>query len=103
MADVNANGSYDDLPLMPLRGVVMYPRSIMPLYVGREISIKSIELAQTTRDRLIFLVTQRETDEAPGPDNLCPVGVVGRVLQLLRLPEGSIKVLFEGICRASWR
>ncbi|MCR5561943.1 MAG: endopeptidase La [Desulfovibrio sp.] len=103
MADVKANGSYEDLPLMPLRGVVMYPRSIMPLYVGREISIKSIEIAQTTRDRLIFLVTQRETDEAPGPDNLCPVGVVGRVLQLLRLPEGSIKVLFEGICRASWR
>lgn len=91
------------LPLMPLREVVMFPRSIMPLFVGREASIKAIEAAQSAYGKSIFLVTQREADvERPGAQDLFPVGVVCRLLQMLRLPDGTIKVLFEGLHRAAW-
>ena len=91
------------LPVMPLREVVMFPRSIMPLFVGREASMKAIEAAQASPARLIYLVTQKEPElERPSPDQLFPVGVVCRVLQVLRLPDGTIKVLFEGVRRARW-
>lgn len=92
------------LPIMPLREVVMFPRSIMPLFVGREASIKAIEVAQASYSKQIFLVTQREPDqEKPEADDLAPVGVVCKVLQMLRLPDGTIKVLFEGMYRAVWQ
>lgn len=92
------------LPIMPLREVVMFARSIMPLFVGREASIKAIEVAQASYSKQIFLVTQREPDqEKPEADDLAPVGVVCKVLQMLRLPDGTIKVLFEGMYRAVWQ
>ena len=91
------------LPVMPLREVVMFPRAIMPLFVGREGSIKAIETAQASYSKQIFLVTQREPElEKPQGGDLCPVGVISKVLQMLRLPDGTIKVLFEGLQRASW-
>ncbi|RHH23485.1 endopeptidase La [Desulfovibrio sp. AM18-2] len=91
------------LPFMPLREVVMFPRSIMPLFVGREASIKAIEAAQADYNKKIFLVAQRESDlEKPAAEDLAPVGVVCKVLQMLRLPDGTIKVLFEGLFRAQW-
>ncbi|MFT4301015.1 MAG: endopeptidase La [Desulfovibrio sp.] len=92
-----------DLPIMPLREVVMFPRSIMPLFVGREASIKAIEAAQSSYSKQIFLVAQREPElEKPEASDLAPVGVVSKVLQMLRLPDGTIKVLFEGMYRANW-
>ena len=92
------------LPFMPLREVVMFPRSIMPLFVGREASIKAIEDAQAHYGKQIFLVTQKEAEvERPGSEDLFAVGVICKVLQMLRLPDGTIKVLFEGMHRASWR
>lgn len=94
---------YVDLPIMPLREVVMFPRSIMPLFVGREASIKAIEAAQSSYSKQIFLVAQREPElEKPEASDLAPVGVVSKVLQMLRLPDGTIKVLFEGMYRANW-
>lgn len=94
---------YVDLPIMPLREVVMFPRSIMPLFVGREASIKAIEAAQASFSKQIFLVAQREPElEKPEASDLAPVGVVSKVLQMLRLPDGTIKVLFEGMYRANW-
>ncbi|MDR2820647.1 MAG: endopeptidase La [Desulfovibrio sp.] len=96
-------GVFVEFPVMPLREVVMFPRAIMPLFVGREASIKAIESAQNSYDRQIFLVAQRNPElEKPADDDLCPVGVVSRVLQMLRLPDGTIKVLFEGLYRAKW-
>lgn len=93
-----------ELPLMSLREVVMFPHVIMPLFVGREASIKAIESSIADYGKHIFLVAQKEPDvEKPGPDDLFPVGVVSKILQLLRLPDGSIKVLFEGLYRAEWR
>lgn len=91
------------LPLMSLREVVMFPRSVAPLFVGRDVSIKAIESALADHNKKIFLVAQREPDlEKPGLNDLFTVGTVSRVLQLLKLPDGTIKVLFEGLYRAKW-
>ncbi|MDO9632271.1 MAG: LON peptidase substrate-binding domain-containing protein, partial [Humidesulfovibrio sp.] len=85
------------LPLMSLREVVMFPKSIVPLFVGREASIKAIESAIAVNDKHIFLVTQKLPEkERPEPGDLFAVGTVSRILQMLRLPDGTIKVLFEG-------
>ena len=93
-----------ELPIMSLREVVMFPHAIMPLFVGREASVKAIESSIADYGKQIFLVAQKEPDvEKPGPGDLFPVGVVSKILQLLRLPDGSIKVLFEGMYRAAWR
>jgi ATP-dependent Lon protease len=91
------------LPMMSLREVVMFPRAIVPLFVGREASIKAIEAAVADHDKKIFLVTQKTPEkEKPGPDDLYTLGAVSKVLQMLRLPDGTIKVLFEGVRRARW-
>jgi ATP-dependent Lon protease len=91
------------LPLMSLREVVMFPKSIVPLFVGRDASIKAIESAIAVNDKHIFLVTQKLPEkERPEPGDLFAVGTVSRILQMLRLPDGTIKVLFEGLYRANW-
>ncbi len=92
-----------ELPLMPLREVVMFPRSIVPLFVGRETSVKAIENALESHDRQILLVAQRDSSlTQPKREDMFDVGTVSRILQLLRLPDGTIKVLFEGLYRARW-
>lgn len=104
MADESTKSGVKALPLMPLREVVMFPKAIMPLFVGREASIKSIEAAQSVYNRHIFLVSQSVANQdKPRASDLCSIGVVSKVLQVLRLPDGTIKVLFEGLYRASWR
>ncbi|SKA80085.1 ATP-dependent Lon protease [Paucidesulfovibrio gracilis DSM 16080] len=91
------------LPMMSLREVVMFPRSIVPLFVGREASVKAIESALANFDKKIFLVTQRAPEkEKPEPGDLYEVGTVSKILQMLRLPDGTIKVLFEGLYRGRW-
>ena len=109
MSDLEINGDLSRadepivLPLMSLREVVMFPRSVAPLFVGRDVSIRAIESALSDYNKLIFLVAQRQPDlEKPGLDDLFAVGTVSRVLQLLKLPDGTIKVLFEGLYRAGW-
>ncbi len=95
--------SLPEIPLMPLREVVMFPGTVMPLFVGRESSIKAIEAAMTTPEKQVCLVVQREADmETPDVRALFPIGVLSRVLQLLRLPDGTIKVLLEGLHRVKW-
>ena len=104
MSDEARGSAIEELPVMPLREVVMFPRSIMPLFVGREASIKAIEAAHATYSKQIFLVAQREAGlEKPDAGDLSPVGVVSKILQILRLPDGTIKVLFEGLYRATWQ
>ncbi len=93
-----------EMPLMTIRDVVMFPRAIMPLFVGRDASIRAIEAGHSDHDKKIFLVAQRDPSiEKPEADDLYPVGVVSRILQILRLPDGTIKVLFEGLYRATWQ
>ncbi|MDC7218282.1 MAG: LON peptidase substrate-binding domain-containing protein, partial [Spirochaetales bacterium] len=99
----NTSAEQNILPMMSLREVVMFPRSIVPLFVGRESSIKAIEEAISDYDKKIFLVTQEFPEkEKPEPEDLFRVGTVSKILQMLRLPDGTIKVLFEGMYRASW-
>lgn len=91
------------LPVMSLREVVMFPKSIVPLFVGRESSIKAIERALERFEKRIFLVAQKDPgQERPEVDGLFEIGTVSKVLQMLRLPDGTIKVLFEGLYRVVW-
>ena len=84
------------LPVLPLRDIVVFPHMIVPLFVGREKSIKALE-AVMAEDKQIILVTQTEADfEDPDADGLYMTGTVGSILQLLKLPDGAVKVLVEG-------
>jgi ATP-dependent Lon protease len=90
----------DRLPLLPLRDVVVYPYMTIPLLVGRLPSINAIERA-VARDRMLFVTAQRRSEVAdPAQDELYATGTVVRVLQLFRLPDGTMRVLVEGLCRA---
>lgn len=102
--DPSQNFEEVELPLMPLREFVMFPHAMVSLFVGRIPSIKALENASSTYGKKICLVSQRDPEiEKPLPDDLYNVGVVSRILQFLRLPENSIKVLFEGLYRATWK
>ena len=90
-----------ELPLLPLRDVVVYPHMVLPLFVGREKSIEALEDAMAN-DKQVLLVAQRNAaDDNPGADDMYQVGTVSNILQLLKLPDGTIKVLVEGGFRAA--
>jgi ATP-dependent Lon protease len=89
-----------EYPVVALRDVVIFPSMVIPLFVGRTASISAIEAAQKENKRL-FLVTQKDASvESPEQNDLYPFGVLANILQLLRLPDGTIKVLIEGERRA---
>ncbi|HEY2955324.1 MAG TPA: endopeptidase La [Candidatus Eisenbacteria bacterium] len=89
----------DRLPLLPLRDVVVFPYMTIPLLVGRLPSINAIEKA-VARDRMLFVTAQKSSEIAdPSHDELYRIGTVVRVLQLFRLPDGTLRVLVEGLCR----
>ncbi|KFN48540.1 peptidase [Arenimonas malthae CC-JY-1] len=90
-----------DLPVLPLRDVVVYPHMVIPLFVGRDRSIKALDLAMAG-DKQILLVAQKSPDtDDPGAEDLYSVGTLAQVLQLLKLPDGTIKVLVEGSARVA--
>jgi ATP-dependent Lon protease len=90
----------DELPLLPVRDVVIYSYMILPLMVGRERSIKAVEAA-LAKDRLIFLATQKfSTEEDPAPESIYPVGTVAMVVKMLKLPDGRVKILVQGLAKA---
>jgi ATP-dependent Lon protease len=89
-----------ELPVLPLRDVVVYPNMVIPLFVGREKSIKALDLAMEG-EKQILLIAQRSPDvDDPGAGELYEIGTTATILQLLKLPDGTIKVLVEGIARA---
>ncbi|CAA0119488.1 Lon protease [Halioglobus japonicus] len=89
------------LPLLPLRDVVVYPHMVLPLFVGRERSIEALEDAMAN-DKQVLLVAQRNaSDDNPTADGIYQVGTVSNILQLLKLPDGTIKVLVEGSYRCA--
>ncbi|TDK33428.1 endopeptidase La [Luteimonas terrae] len=92
-----------ELPVLPLRDVVVFPHMVIPLFVGRDKSIKALDLAMES-DKRILLVAQKsaETDD-PTADDLYQIGTLATVLQLLKLPDGTIKVLVEGTERVKLR
>ncbi|RUR16180.1 endopeptidase La [Legionella sp. km535] len=89
-----------NVPVLPLRDVVVYPHMVIPLFVGRGKSIKALEAAMVD-NKQIFLVAQRKSaNDDPTPDDIFQVGTLSSVLQLLKLPDGTVKVLVEGEKRA---
>ncbi len=89
-----------DLPILPLRDVVVFPHMVIPLFVGREKSVRALETAMAA-DKRILLIAQRGPDiDDPKAGDLYSIGTVATILQLLRLPDGTIKVLVEGVERA---
>jgi ATP-dependent Lon protease len=89
------------IPLLPLRDIVVFPGMVAPLFVGRKLSVNALNHAMTD-DKKIFLVTQKDSEvENPNIDNLYQCGIIAKVLQLLKLPDGTIKVLVEGLQRAN--
>jgi len=89
-----------ELPVLPLRDVVVYPHMVIPLFVGREKSMKALDMTMAG-DKRILLVAQRGADiDDPKAGDLYPIGTVASILQLLKLPDGTVKVLVEGSTRA---
>ena len=88
------------LPVLPLRDVVVYPHMVIPLFVGREKSIHALDVAMKA-DKRIMLIAQKQPDvDDPKGDDLYRIGTVASILQLLKLPDGTVKVLVEGVDRA---
>lgn len=88
------------LPLLPLKNVAMLPKSIIPVIVGRDISIKAVEHALKT-DRMLFVSAQKNADtETPGYSDVFTYGTRSTILQVMRMPNGPLKILAEGLCRA---
>ena len=97
------SGASDTYPVLPLRDIVVFPHMIVPLFVGREKSIKALEEVMRA-DKPILLATQRNAaDDDPAPEAIFENGTLARVLQLLKLPDGTVKVLVEGASRARIR
>lgn len=88
------------LPVLPIRDIVVFPYMILPLFVGREMSIKAIEHSLST-NKMVMLLTQRDLNaENPSPSDLYPVGTVGLIMRMLKLPDGRVKVLVQGLTKA---
>jgi ATP-dependent Lon protease len=95
-------GNPERFPLFPLRDIVIFPHMVVPLFVGREKSVLALEAAMAESDKLILLATQKNAKtEDPGPEEIYTVGTVCQIIQLLKLPDGTVKVLVEGKRRGS--
>ncbi len=90
----------EELPMLPVRDVVVFPYMILPLFVGREKSVAAVEEA-LQGDRILFLATQKEVaTEDPSPEELYETGTVAMIMRMLKLPDGRVKVLVQGLSRA---
>lgn len=100
MSSSKAEVSILGVPVLPLRDVVVYPYMVVPLFVGRERSIKALDVAMAA-DKQIFVATQKNAaDDQPTQEGIYTIGTLATVLQLLKLPDGTVKVLIEGVRRA---
>ena len=89
-----------NVPLLPVRDVVIYPYMILPLFVGRGLSIKAVDEA-LNKDRFIFLVAQKDSSvEEPEPEQIYTMGTIAMVIRMLKLPDGRVKILVQGVAKA---
>ena len=88
------------LPLLPLRDVVVFPHMVIPLFVGRPKSIKALEAAMEEGKNVVLVAQKSAAKDEPAPEDLYAVGTVSTILQMLKLPDGTVKVLVEGVQRA---
>jgi ATP-dependent Lon protease len=90
----------DTLPVLPIRDIVVFPYMILPLFVGRDMSIKAIENALGS-NRMVLLLTQKDQGiETPIPDDLYTVGTIALIMRMLKLPDGRVKILVQGLSKA---
>src|SRR5271168_468887 len=100
MSDVTKSPPSDTLAVLPLRDIVVFPHMIVPLFVGRDKSVRALESVMK-EDKQILLVAQKNAaQDDPSTDDIYKVGTISTVLQLLKLPDGTVKVLVEGSQRA---
>jgi ATP-dependent Lon protease len=92
----------ETLPMLPVRDIVVFPFMIIPLFVGRDSSIKSVEESLARSDRLILLASQKDiSDEHPAPEGIYKTGTVAMIMRMRKLPDGRIKILTQGLCKAN--
>ena len=88
------------LPVLPLRDIVVFPHMIVPLFVGREKSVKALEEVMNENKQILLLTQTDAAIEDPSQSDMYQMGTIGNILQLLKLPDGTVKVLVEGLSRA---
>jgi ATP-dependent Lon protease len=84
------------IPVLPLRDVVVYPHMVIPLFVGREKSILALEASMSDNKKILLLAQKNAEDDDPAAKDLYQIGTLSTILQMLKLPDGTIKVLVEG-------
>src|ERR671929_1568668 len=87
-------------PLLPLRDVVVFPHMVIPLFVGRPKSIKALEAAMEAGKSIVLVAQKSAAKDDPAPEDLYEIGSIANILQMLKLPDGTVKVLVEGSQRA---
>ncbi len=93
----------ESFPVLPLRDVVVYPHMVIPLFVGRQKSVRALDRAMEGNKQILLVAQKSAAEDDPGPDQTYNVGTMANILQLLKLPDGVIKVLVEGTARAGMR
>ena len=99
-SDVIPSESVELLPLLPLRDVVVFPHMVIPLFVGRQKSIKALEIAMESGKGIVLVAQKSAANDEPKAEDLYSVGSIASILQMLKLPDGTVKVLVEGTQRA---
>jgi ATP-dependent Lon protease len=100
MSETPAPADVTQYPLLPLRDVVVFPHMVIPLFVGRPKSIKAMETAMEAGKSILLVAQKSAAKDDPGPDDMYEIGCVSNILQMLKLPDGTVKVLVEGGARA---
>jgi ATP-dependent Lon protease len=100
MSNPNTLPETIELPLLPLRDVVVFPHMVIPLFVGRPKSIKALEMAMEAGKSIILVAQKSAAKDEPEPEDLYHIGCIANILQMLKLPDGTVKVLVEGTQRA---
>src|SRR5712692_6326145 len=88
-------------PLLPLRDVVVFPHMVIPLFVGRQKSIKALESAMESGKSIMLVAQKSAAKDEPGPEDMYSLGSIASILQMLKLPDGTVKVLVEGTRRGN--
>jgi ATP-dependent Lon protease len=91
----------DRMPVLPLRDIVVFPHMIVPLFVGREKSVRALEAVAKEGKQILLVAQKNAAQDDPSAEDIYQIGTVSTILQLLKLPDGTVKVLVEGTSRAS--
>src|SRR5437868_4975073 len=92
----SAKGSVQQLPLLPLRDLIIFPHMMMPLFVGRDKSINALEEAMSKQTDIVLAAQKDAKTNNPEPKDIYQIGTIATIIQLLRIPDGTVKVLVEG-------